>query len=82
MVIGYQTEFWQCFGCSVMFLDPEKFTGNLVTGDGVDRSPLFVFSLCFVVLLALLLTLFELQRVDPGFALPVEVLRYIARLAK
>jgi len=22
-----------------MFLDPEKFTGNLVTGDGVDRSP-------------------------------------------
>jgi hypothetical protein len=35
----YQTEFWQCFGCSVMFLDPEKFTGNLVTGDGVDRSP-------------------------------------------
>jgi len=35
----YRTEFWQCFGCSVMFRDPEKFTRNLVTGDGVDRSP-------------------------------------------
>jgi hypothetical protein len=23
----------------VMFLDPEKFTGNMVIGDGVDRSP-------------------------------------------
>jgi hypothetical protein len=22
-----------------MFLDPEKFTGNLISGDGVDRSP-------------------------------------------
>ncbi len=33
----YQTEFWQCFGCSVTFLDPERFTGNLVAG--MDRSP-------------------------------------------
>jgi len=22
-----------------MFLDPEKFTGDLLAGDGVDRSP-------------------------------------------
>jgi len=35
----YTTEFYRCFGCSVMFTDPELFSGNIVAGDGVDRTP-------------------------------------------
>lgn len=35
----YRTEFWECFGCSVMFADPVKFAGNLVANDGKDRAP-------------------------------------------
>lgn len=35
----YVTEFYECFGCSVMFTDPEKFSGNILAGDGVDRTP-------------------------------------------
>jgi hypothetical protein len=33
----YVTSFYECFACSVMFLDPEKF--SRAAGDGVDRSP-------------------------------------------
>lgn len=35
----YRTPFYRCFGCSVMFEDPDAFAGNRVTGDGVDRAP-------------------------------------------
>lgn len=35
----YVTAFYECFACSVMFLDPEKFSDPRGAGDGVDRSP-------------------------------------------
>lgn len=33
------TPFYRCFGCSVMFTDPDFFAGNMRSGDGIDRSP-------------------------------------------
>jgi hypothetical protein len=35
----FETEFFECFGCSVMFHDPEKFGSERPAGDGVDRAP-------------------------------------------